>query len=185
MSKVLEWEISVPLFSNSYILSDILVVLFIGVTAVACLMLIVNKVENFYMFLKLLLLGSGVFVVILVGVMGLVYVSMFEIMFRIEGDGVFSCVSEFTSNLNRLAWTIGAFSQNLSLTGSSMLIKGQESLQVSWSSVNKVVIDEAKRVIILSATKRPLMRLYCLSENIHDAVVLVENYLPDADFQYR
>jgi hypothetical protein len=185
MSKVLEWEISVPLFSNSYLLSDILVVLFVSVTAVACLMLIVTKVENFYIFLKSLLLGSGVFVVFLVGVMDLVYVSMFEIRFRIEDDGVFSCVSEFTSNQNRLAWIISAFSQNLSLTGSSMLTIGQESVQVPWSSVNKVVIDEAKRVIMLSATKRPLMRLYCLSENIHEAVVLVENYLPEADFQYR
>lgn len=56
--------------SNTLILNDFLVVLFISATAVAGLMLIVYRFENFYVVLKLLLMGSGDFVVLFVGLNG-------------------------------------------------------------------------------------------------------------------
>jgi hypothetical protein len=185
MSDEMAWEVTVPIFSNTYFLSDVLVILFICATILAGFVLVIFGVEDYYLVLKFLLLGSGVLVVLLIGVMGLVFVSIFEMRIRIDDDGVFSSLVDFTSNSNRLTWKIGVFAQNLSLTGSSMLAMDRESIQVNWGSVGKVAIDEEKRVITLSTKNRPLIRLYCLPENIRRTVVLVEKHLPDADFLYH
>lgn len=66
-----------------------------------------------------------------------------------------------------------------------MYALGRDSVHIPWSSIKKVAIDEKKRIITFSKLRRPLIRLFCLPDNMADAVALVENHLSDAVYTHR
>jgi hypothetical protein len=165
----LEWDIRVPLVSNVYVLVDVMMVVVILSAIIAGVMIFVVGVQDIYAVIRLFLISDAVLIVLIFLVMGFVFLNQFQLIYRLDDEGVLCTVGEFESSLNRAAWSISAFTQRFSLTGGRLLSMFNERLYVPWSRVTRAVFDERRRVATLTNDFVPLMRVYCSAENF-DAV---------------
>ncbi len=177
----LEWDIRVPLVSNVYVLVDILMVVLVLSAALASVVVYVTGVQYVYTVIRLFLIADSVLIVLLFLVMGFVFLNQFQLIYRLDDEGVLCTVGEFESSLNRAAWSISAFTQRYSVTGGRLLSMFNERLFVPWSKVTRVVFDERHRVATLTNDYVPLMRVYCGVEDVGAVFDAVRAHVVDSE----
>ena len=178
MSEVIEWDIRVPLVSNVYVLVDILIALILVSGALIVVVLYVTGFIDVYGVFRLFLIADGVLIVLLFSVLGLVFTNRFQLLYRLDSYGVLVQVGEFESSLNRMAWSITGVVQRYGVTGGRVFSMINEELYVSWDKVSRVVYDERRRVASLISEARPVMRVYCTTENVHLIFNAIQRYIP-------
>lgn len=181
MSEAFEWDIRVPLVSNVYVLVDILIVLLLISGALMAVVLYTTGFTDVYGVFRLFLIADGVLIVLIFMVMGVVFTNRFQLLYRLDSDGVLVQVGEFESSLNRMAWRITGFVQRYSISGGRVFSMINEELFVSWDTVSRAVYDERLRVASLISGTRPVMRVYCTIENVDQVFDSIKRYLPEPE----
>ena len=181
MSEVIEWGIRVPLASNVYVLIDILIALLLVSGAMMTLVLYVTGFTDVYGVFRLFLIADGVLIVLLFMVMGVVFTNRFQLLYRLNTEGVLVRVGEFESSLNRMAWSVTGFVQRHGVSGGRVFSMVNEELFVSWEKVSRVVFDGRRRVASLISGSRPVMRVYCTKENVESVFTSIQGYLPEPE----
>jgi len=181
MSEVLEWDIRVPLVSNVYVLVDILIALLLVSGAIMTLVLYVTGFTDVYGVFRVFLIADGVLIVLLFMIMGMVFINRFQLLYRLNAEGVLVRVGEFESSLNRMAWSVTGFVQRHGISGGRVFSMINEELFVSWDKVSRAVYDERRRVASLISGTRPVMRVYCTKENVEPVFTSIQGYLPEPE----
>ena len=181
MSEAIEWDIRVPLVSNVYVLIDILIALLLVSGSMMTLVLYVTGFTDVYGVFRLFLIADGVLIVLLFMVMGVVFTNRFQLLYRLNTEGVLVRVGEFESSLNRMAWSVTGFVQRYGLSGGRVFSMVNEELFVSWDGVSRAVFDDRRRVASLINGSRPVMRVYCTPDNVDMVFSAIQGYLPEPD----
>jgi hypothetical protein len=181
MAEVFDWDVRVPLVSNVYVLLDILLVLLGLSLGLAGIVLFFTGFEHVYSVLRLFLIADGFVILLLYSVMGFVFLNRFQLIYRIDGEGVQVRVGEFESSMNRLAWRVSSLVQRYSFTGGRVHALMNEEHYVSWSSVSMFFVDYKHRLVSLTDSVRPLMRVYCTVDNFDAVLDLVRVKVPLPD----
>ena len=181
MNEAFEWDIRVPLVSNVYVLVDILFALLLVSGALLVVVLYVTGFVDVYGVFRLFLIADGLLIVLLFMVLGVVFTNRFQLLYRLNADGVLVRVGEFESSLNRMAWSVTGFVQRHGISGGRVFSMINEELFVSWDKVSRVVLDDRRRVASLISGSRPVMRVYCTKENVESVFTLIQGYLPEPE----
>ena len=177
----LEWDIRIPLVSNVYVLVDMMMVVLFLSAIIAGFMIFVAEVQDVYAVFRLFLLSDSLLIVMIFIVMGFVFLNQFQLIYRIDEEGILCTVGEFESSLNRAAWNISAFTHSHSITGGRLLSMFNERLYVPWSRVTRVAFDERRRVATVTNDYIPLMRVYCRPENVDAVFEAIRGYIPEPE----
>ena len=177
MASELNWDISVPLVSNVYVIVDVLLALLLLSGGLAIIILYLVGFEHLYSVLRLFVIADGFMIVLLLSVMSFVFLNMFQLIYHIDENGVQVRVGEFESNINRAAWRVSSFTQRHSFTGGRVYAITNEQLSVKWENVSRYVVDERRRVINLTDSLRTVMRIYCTPTVFGDVVAAVKQYV--------
>ena len=181
MSEEYDWDIRVPLVSNVYVLLDILIVLLVLSLGLAGVVLAVTGFDKVYEVFRLFLIADGVMIPLLYSVMSYVFLNRFQLIYHMDTEGVQVRVGEFESRLNQAAWRISSFTQRYSFTGGRVHSLMNEKHSTKWIDVTRYYYDPKHRVISLTDTIRPLMRIYCTRENTETILDYVREMVPEPD----
>jgi len=181
MNDVLEWDIRVPLVFNAYVLVDVLIALLLVSGGFVAVFLWVTGFTDVYGVIRLFLIADGLLIVLIYGVMGLVFLNRFQLLYRLDDTGMHVRVGEFESSFNRIAWIITNFVQRHGISGGRASALMSEEQHISWSRVTRAYYDERKRVATLSDDLRPLMRVYCTSENVDVVFNAIQGFVPEPE----
>ena len=176
---MLEWDIRVPLVFNVYVLVDVLIALLLISGGFAAFFLWVTGFKDIYAVIRLFLIADGLLIVLIYGVMGLVFLNRFQLLYRLDDTGVHVRVGEFESSLNRASWAITSFVQRHGISGGRAAALMNEEQLTPWSRVTRAFYDERRRVATLSSDIRPLMRVYCTSGNVDAVFNAINGFVPE------
>ena len=181
MNETLEWDIRVPLVSNVYVLVDILFVLLLVSGALMAVVLYITDFSDIYGVFRLFLITDGVIIVLLFMVMGVVFTNRFQLLYKLNPDGIHMRVGEFDSSINRVAWRITGVVQRFGISGGRVFSMVNEELFVSWDVVSRVVFDERRRVASLISGRRPVMRVYFTKDNVELVFNTIQGHIPEPE----
>jgi len=177
----LEWDISVPLVSNVYVIVDILLALLLVSSGLVVVIVYWVGFEHLYSVLRIFVIADGFMIVLMLSVMSFVFLNTFQLIYRLDETGVQVRVGEFESNINRAAWRISSFAQRHSFTGGRVYAMTNEQHSVKWDAITRYVVDERRRVVNLTNSILTLMRIYCTPNNFGEVVEAVRQYIPEPD----
>jgi hypothetical protein len=180
-SRELEWDISVPLVSNVYVIVDILLALLLVSGGVAVVIFYWVGFEHLYSVLRIFVIADGFMIVLLLSVMSFVFLNMFQLIYHLNETGVQVRVGEFESNINRAAWRVSSFAQRHSFTGGKVYTLPNEQHSIKWENITRYVVDERRRVVNLTNCMVTLMRVYCTPDVFDEVVEAVRQYVPEPD----
>lgn len=178
------WTREVPLLTNSYMVMDVLFVLLFGGGGLAAVLILIMGFSEILAILRIVTLATGILIVLAFLTMGVIMLNNVEMTFTVNEDGIRTTMGKKENRLNKVALFLGLLAGKPGLTGTSMLAMSREQSFVEWSSIEKAVMDEKKRVISLSSGVRMLVRLYCTSETYHDVVAMVDRMLPEVESKH-
>jgi hypothetical protein len=183
MGEALEWDVQVPLVSNVYVLVDVLLALFFVSTGLAGVVLYAIGFGDVIDVLRLFIVAVAVFIVLLLMVMGFVFSNQFQLLYRLDDDGVLVRVGEFESGINRAAWVVSSIVQRYGFSGGRVFVLVNEELYVPWVRVSRAVFDDRHRVVSLNSDLRVLIRVYCTVENVDRVFSMVRGLVPEPEDQ--
>jgi hypothetical protein len=171
---ILTWDYDIPLVNNLYMLQDLLIVIVISLVGMQVLLLIVGFLAGeglVVLPLKVYAIVGGVLAVLFLIAAGAVFGNRHRTRFTVNSQGVAYETGSRERRINRIVLVLSALAGR---PGASLIAVSQESGRFAWSAVEKVTVHSRQRVITLSDSWHPLLRLYCPPETFGEIVTMVE-----------
>lgn len=173
----LEWIISVPIFKNSTILSQLSVALGIPF-GLLCLFLFFSSSgkDRIYALglIATLLLLTYLFIMLLYG-------GNYDVAYVVDDKGVLSYTQPSQAKKNRivnaLAIVLGLLSGKPAVAGAGMLAGAKQSTFLGWSTIQKVKYAPKQHVIILRGGWTEKIAVFCTAENYREVKAVINGKL--------
>lgn len=162
----MEWQISVPIFSNALILKQLGIAVGIPFGIVA-IIIGVTSGKSIYTLYALglifaVLLFTWLFILIF-------YKGKYEAEFVLNEKGVLCRTGPRQAKKNRivnsLAVLMGLFSGKPAVAGAGLLAQSRQEVFLRWSSVTKVKLRPKSKTIVLRGSWTQSVALFCSKEN--------------------
>jgi len=170
----LTWDYNIPLVNNLFMLKDFLVVIVLSVVGMQAVLLVVGFFAGegaVILPLKVYAIVAGVIAVLFLIAAGVALRNRFRTRFTLTPRGVAYESGPRERRINRITLVLSALAGR---PGASLIALSQESGGFAWTAVDKVTVHRRQRVITLSDSWHPLLRLYCPPESFGEIVALVE-----------
>jgi hypothetical protein len=157
----LTWEYDIPLVSNLFMVRDLLIVIGASLVVMQVLLVVVGFLAGegaVILPLKIYAIVGGALAVLFVIAAGVVFGNRHRTRFTVGPQGV---AYESGSRERRIDRIVLVLSAPAGRPRASLIAVSQESGRYSWSAVKKVTVHPRQRVITLSDSWHPLLRLYC------------------------
>jgi hypothetical protein len=175
----LAWSRVVPLITNSVVVKDLFLVLFIPAVLAGILFAII--LGDAMMFLLFLAIAAGIFV------LGMVIMTVLQLgakgglttFFYISDEGVAYKAGKGTEILNRVS-TVGSLAMGSAAgTGSGLLAISGEANALCWENIRYITIRTGLKMVVLrSPYLISPIALYCTEENFPVVVEMIRKYAP-------
>jgi hypothetical protein len=166
----LVWEVSIPLVTNPLILKAwtmamgatyLLVMLILGTVFIGT-----GQADQLPLLAGIFAIGVGVFMVLGLLVMLLVYGNRYRARFTLTHKGIaYEGVDRRARGMARLAVVAGVLGASARTTGAGLLAISQERVQLRWSGAFTARYLPHRHTIVLRNQWRDIMHVYCTSEN--------------------
>jgi hypothetical protein len=173
----LTWDYNIPLVSNLLVLKDFLLVIVLSLAALQLVLLLVGFFSGEgYVVLppKLYAIVAAVLAGLFLVAAGVVLQNRFRATFSVGPHGISYVSGPRERRINRVVFALSMF---VGRPGASLLALSEESGRFSWVDVHKVTVHRRQRVITLSNSWRPLVRLYCPPETFGEILSLVQAHI--------
>lgn len=180
----IQWTREVPLLNNAYMVMDVLFVLLFSGGGLGAILVLIMGFEEILAILRIVTIASGALIVLAFVTMGFVMMNDLEMTFTLNEKGIQTDINQKKTRFNKVALVFGLLAGKPGLMGTSMLAMSREQSFVEWSSIQKAVMDDRKKVISLSSSLRLLSRLYCNSETYMETVEFVEKMIPEVEMKH-
>jgi hypothetical protein len=172
----LTWDYDIPLVNNLFILRDLVIVLVLSLVIMQVLVLVVGFLAGegaVVLPLKLYAIVGGVLVVLFLIAAGVVLANRHRTRFTVDAKGVEYEAGSRERKINRVVLFLSVLAGR---PGAALIATSQESGRFAWNEIHKVTVHPRPRVITLSNSWRPVLRLYCPPECFGQTVTLVQGY---------
>lgn len=180
----LEWETAIPLLTNPFIWLDLAKALAVPVMVFGGIILAVlagDDRPNWAGAAGALGIALAVIVALFVLVELAVFRNRIAARFCLDAKGVDYAGGPTPRWLSRAGSIAGLVAGSPRLAGASLIAASADSLRLPWRSLRKATLFPRQRVITLSNSWRPVIRLYCPTAEIYlSASRIVERVLPAA-----
>jgi hypothetical protein len=170
----LEWETVIPLLTNPFLWADLAKALSVPIVLFGGLIVIIlagDSDPDWGAAAGLMVIGATVILALFVIVELAVFRNRFAARFSLDHRGV-SYESGRTARAARKAGLIaGVLAGSSFLIGGSLLASSTTSLHIRWKEVKKATPFPRLKVITLSNSWRPVLRLYCPDHETYEAAL--------------
>jgi hypothetical protein len=176
----LTWDYDIPLVNNLYMLKDLLIVIVASLVGMQVVLLIVGFFAGggaVILPLKIYAIVGGVLAVLFVIAAAVVFGNRHRTRFTVSSQGVAYESGSRERRINRVVLVLSVLAGR---PGPSLIAVSRESGRFAWTAVEKVTVHPRRRVITLSDSWHPLLRLYCPAETFGEIVTLVEAHVAAA-----
>lgn len=177
--QALTWDYAMPLATNPFLWWDFLRVLGASLLIMELLVFVMSLIADdpFVIPLHILALVAGILAALFVLTTTLVYGNRYRARFAIDERGA---QMEDAGQGRRFRWTMIALGLAAGRPGVAMGASSEPSgygERVSWRDVRRVTVHRRLRVVTLSNSWRPLLRLYCPRDMFDPVVQSVQTYV--------
>jgi len=173
------WSRVVPLITNSVVVKDLFLVLFIPAVLAGVLFTLI--LGDAMMLLLFLAIAAGIFI------LGLVIMTVLQLgahgglttFFYISDEGVAYKAGKGTEILNRVS-TVGSLAMGSAAgTGAGLLAISEEANALFWENIRYITIRTGLKMIVFrSPYLISPIALYCTEENFMVVVEMIRKYAP-------
>lgn len=170
MDSRLTWQIDVPIFKNSTIVTQLGIA--IGIPfGVLLIFLIANKGYYGAILVGLLLFLTWIFIMIFYG-------GKYKVEFILDKNGA-RCKTQKNQakknkTINRLTVVLGLLSGKPTAAGAGMLAQSRQDIFIKWNQITKVKYKQKKSIIILKAGIMNSIVLFCSNDNYIQAKAFIK-----------
>lgn len=183
MDKI-QWTREVPLLTNYYMIMDVFFAVLAGSGGLGVILFLIMGVDQFFTVLRIMTLTTGVLIVLAFLAMGVFMMNNVKMTFTLDEKGISTRMSKRESRINQVSLLLGFLARKPGLMGSSLMAMSRESTFVEWKDIEKVVMDDRKKVISLSSGRKLIVRLYCTPETYPKSVETVERILFESELKH-
>ena len=170
----LEWEAVIPLITNLFIWADLAKALSITFVLFGGLIVIIlanDSNPNWGGAAGLLAICAAVVLALFVFAELVVFRNRFAARFSLDHKGVSYESGRTARAARKIGLIVGVLAGSPLLTGGSLLASSMASLRIRWKDVKKVTPFPKRKVITLSNSWRPVLRLYCPDHETYEAAL--------------
>ncbi|MBN1461195.1 MAG: hypothetical protein JXA57_16830 [Armatimonadetes bacterium] len=176
----LTWEYDVPLVNDLYLLKDLAMVIVLSLVGMQVCVLIVGFFAGegavILPWIAYAVAGGALVVLFFIAAVVLLR-NRFRTHFTVSPEGVAYESGRRERRINRIGLAVTTLAGR---PGPSALATARESGGFPWEDVHKVTVHDRRRVITLSDSWHPILRLYCPPETFGATVSLVQRYATQA-----
>jgi hypothetical protein len=173
--EVLSWDYPVPLLTNRFILRDLAIVLVVSLIIMQLMVLVVGFLAEgeFILFPpQLWLIVSGVFVG-LFAISCLILLNRFGMAFTLDKKGAWYETGTREKKVNRVLMWVSIFARRPGALAAATRSGSGQTDGITWREVRRVTYHDGPRVITLSNSWRPVLRLYCPRDGYQETAAFV------------
>lgn len=176
--KEVSWEYNIPLLTNVYILRDTVGVLAV---AVGIFTAFFAAITGFQELQSTLTLAAGLFGFMLICylIACVILGNSLDVTFTVDDRGVSYAAGSKTKKANRAALFAGIVLGSAATAGTGALATSQEEHSYPWREIERIQLDEGRRVIILRNNWRTVLRLYCTADAYGRAAEIIRDKAGD------
>lgn len=159
-----KWEVLIPLFSNPFIWLDFLKALAAPVVVFGGLIGFVlagDDAPDWGRAFGVLAICMAAVATLFAFVELVVFRNRMAVRYALDDKGIAYESGRPARTAQKIGLVIGALARSPLLLGGSLLASSTNALTVRWRDVKKVTPFPARKVITLSNSWRPLLRVYC------------------------
>lgn len=174
--EAITWEYDIPLINNLFMVRDFLLVLVLSLVIMQALVIVVGFLageELVVIPLQIYGIVIAVLVVLFLVAAGIVFANRHRTRFTVSRKGVDYETGARERRINRVVLFLSFL---VGRPGAALLATSREAGHFDWADVHKVSVFPRKRVITLSDSWHPLLRLYCPPESFDQTVAAVQGY---------
>jgi hypothetical protein len=185
---LLAWDAAVPMVGNRFFMWDMAKLWGISCGFLLVLMLVIGLVQDSEHALRFaLIVPAGIFAgfYILSMLIALVfYFNKYYVQTVFDEKGVTSELVKWSGKLSKAVAAgnivLGLFKGSPTAVGAGVLANVQRSVFVSYKDIQKVTFFPGIRVMTVSNSWRPVLRLHCPTQEVYDrARELLETKIPE------
>ena len=168
----LEWEAVIPLFTNPFIWADTAKAVAIPLVLFGGLIVIIlagDSNPDWGGAAGLLAICAAVVLVLLIFVELVVFGNRFAARFSLDRNGASYESGRAGRAVRKAGLIVGVLAGSALVTGGSLLASTMASLHIGWKDVKKVTPFPGRKVITLSNSWRPVLRLYCPDQATYES----------------
>jgi hypothetical protein len=170
----LEWEAVIPLFTNPFMWADLAKALSVPLVLFGGLIVIIladDSNPDWGGAAGLLAICAAVVLGLFVITELVVFRNRFAARFSLDHAGVSYESGRTARAVRKAGLIVGLLAGSPLLTGGSLLASSMASLRIGWKDVKKVTPFPKRKVITLSNSWRPVLRLYCPDRETYEAAL--------------
>jgi len=172
-----EWKISVTIFSNRTILSQLAIGIGIPFGILIVMLIIVRDPENLiytgYAFILLAALFIFTYIIIL-----MMYRGKYEVGFTLSDQGIhcFTLPEQARKNkkINGLTFVLGVLSRKPAIIGAGMIAETKQSVFVNWKDIRKINYHNGQNTILLKGSPTQTIAVFCNPDNFQKVKEIIE-----------
>lgn len=167
----LEWQAAIPLLTNPFLWIDLLKALAVPVAvfgAIFGFILAGDDRPDWGGALKTLAIAVGAVVALFIFVEAIVLRNRLEARFVLDEKGAAYASGRAARTAQKAGLLAGALAGSPLLLGGSLLAASMNAVGIRWREVRKATPFRRWRVITLSNSWRPLLRLYCPDDGTYE-----------------
>ena len=176
----LQWEITVPLFRNPFILRGLGAAIGIPFGMMIIMIVILSKGDIMGTDAKYALGVIGLILILSLIATQLVYGGNYAAGFLMDKKGITSYTQEKQAKrnraINRLTVILGLTRGNLAAVGTGLLAHSRRVMQINWREIRHVYYYPKDSTIIVKGGFSEKMTLFCTPENYSEAVEFIEGH---------
>lgn len=170
-----QWELSVPLLNNRFIVLASMQVSFITALLIGLFLsfiflitgeleaIVPNLIISFFIFI-------GLWLSMLLAML-IIFLNKMQVEFIMNDKKLICKITSKTAKIvNRLAIVLGILTGKIFSLSSGLIAKSQENTEIAWQQVAKVQYYPQQKAIVLRNSWRKIMVIYCLPENYEQIV---------------
>jgi len=163
-----EWKISVSIFSNRTILSQLAIGIGIPFGILILLLIFLIDPENISYTLYALELIAGLFIFSYLLIL-LVYRGKYEVGYQIDKNGI-SCYSppdqaKKNRTINGLTFVLGVLTRKPAVLGAGIIAETKQSVFIPWKDIQKVKYKPGQNTIFVKGHPTQTIAIFCTDEN--------------------
>ena len=168
----LEWTAAIPLFTNPFLWLDLLKALAVPVVAFGAIfgfILANDDRPDWGGALKALAIAVGAVAALFVFAEAVIFRNRLEARFVLDEKGAAYASGRAARTAQKAGLLAGALAGSPLLLGGSLLASSMNAVGIRWRDVRRATPFRRWRVITLSNSWRPVLRLYCPDDGTYEA----------------
>lgn len=180
MSRI-QWEISVPIFRNRFIMHGLALALGLPFGILVLFLIIVSKGNILGTDVKYALALIGILFLLTILLILALYGGRYAPGFIVDNEGIINYTQEKQAKKNKAINTLlaifGLFRGNFTAAGTGILAHSRQVMKIRWKSISKIQYYPNQKTILVQGGFTEKIAIFCTKENYGEVEKAIREHI--------